>query len=43
LTVEPPPPVPAAVDPYIPVTAAAFGDDLPDGSPAALRARRGAN
>lgn len=40
LTVEPPPPAPAPVDPYIPVSAAAFGDELPDGSPAAMQARR---
>lgn len=37
--VEPPPPAPAPVDPYIPVTAAAFGDELPDGSPLAMQAR----
>lgn len=34
-----PPPAPAQVAPYIPVTAAAFGDELPDGSPAAMQAR----
>lgn len=39
-TAEPPPPTPAPVTPYIPVTAAAFGDDLPDGSPSAMQARQ---
>jgi len=37
--IEPPPPTPAPVSPYIPVNATAFGDDLPDGSPAAMQAR----
>jgi adhesin transport system outer membrane protein len=37
--VEPAPPAPAAVAPYVPVTTAAFGDELPDGSPAAMQAR----
>lgn len=37
--VEPPAPTPVPVDPYIPVNANAFGDDLPDGSPAAMQAR----
>lgn len=32
-------PTPAPVSPYIPVTASAFGDDLPDGSPSAMMAR----
>ena len=32
-------PAPAPVDPYIPVTAAAFGDDLPDGSPSGMHGR----
>ncbi|MCR6630743.1 MAG: TolC family protein [Magnetospirillum sp.] len=36
---EPPAPVPAPVAPYIPVTATSFGDELPDGSPAAMQAR----
>jgi adhesin transport system outer membrane protein len=39
VVVEPAPPVPAPVAPYVPITAAAFGDDLPDGSPAAMHAR----
>ncbi|HLO78276.1 MAG TPA: TolC family outer membrane protein [Magnetospirillum sp.] len=38
---EQPAPVPAPVAPYIPVTAAAFGDELPDGSPSAMQARQG--
>ncbi|MGE5475217.1 MAG: TolC family outer membrane protein [Bacteroidales bacterium] len=40
LAAEAPPPAPAAVAPYIPVTAAAFGDELPDGSPSAMQARQ---
>lgn len=39
IAIEPPPPSPVPVDPYIPVTAAAFGDELPDGSPSAMQAR----
>lgn len=36
---EPLPASSAPVEPYIPVTASAFGDELPDGSPSAMQAR----
>ncbi|MGE5516109.1 MAG: TolC family outer membrane protein [Bacteroidota bacterium] len=35
-----PPPAIATVDPYLPVTATAFGDELPDGSPSGMLARQ---
>lgn len=40
LAIDAPAPAPAVVDPYIPVTASTFGDELPDGSPSAMQARQ---